>query len=56
MNEAAKEKMLDAEALAGKWLGDGNEASERGDKEEAERCYAKAQYGHDRYNKLAGNG
>ena len=44
-----------AEQFASKWLGNGNEAEERGDIKMAEKCFQKAQYWLDRYNKLAGN-
>jgi hypothetical protein len=47
-----KAKMLSAEVLGSQWLADGNEASERGDKERAEFCYTKAQFWLDRYNSL----
>jgi hypothetical protein len=47
--------VLKAEHLASKWLGDANEADERGDRKRAERCYAKAQFWLDRLNKLLGN-
>ena len=49
------ENVLKAEHLAGKWLGNANEAAERGQHEKAERLYQKAQYWLDRYNKLVGN-
>jgi hypothetical protein len=47
---------LTAEERAGRWRADGNEASERGDKVKAEKCYAKAQYWLDRANKARGWG
>lgn len=47
-------KALDAEQRCSTWLADGNEHSERGDKAKAEKCYDKAQYWLDRYNKLTG--
>lgn len=50
-----KEKMLQAEERGSRWLADGNEAEERGNRAKAEKCFAKAQYWLDRYNKLAGN-
>lgn len=49
------ERMLEAEHRGSAWLGDANEAAERGDKAEADRCFAKGQFWLDRYNKLAGN-
>lgn len=50
------ERIADADALASRWLADGNEAAERGDMTKAERCYEKSQYWKDRYNLLTGNG
>ena len=52
---ATPQKELEAEHRASKWLGDANEAAERGDHAKAEKLYAKAQFWLDRYNKLAGN-
>jgi hypothetical protein len=37
------------------WLANGNEAEEKGEKAKAERCFQKAQYWLDRYNKAVGN-
>jgi hypothetical protein len=55
INQTTKqEKALDAEVRCSKWLADGNAARERGDKERAEKCYAKSQFWLDRYNKLTG--
>jgi len=54
--KTVKERLLDAETRANHWLADGNEAAERGDRVQAEACYAKAQYGTDRANLLAGRG
>lgn len=51
-----RRRILNAEVRAGKWLGDGNEYNDAGNKEMAEKCYQKAQFWHDRYNKLVGNG
>ena len=50
-----REKIIEAEQRGSKWLADGNEAAERGNHTKAERCYEKAQYWLDRYNRLAGN-
>jgi hypothetical protein len=50
------ERIADADALASRWLGDGNEAAERGDAARAETCYAKAQSWKDRYNLLTNQG
>lgn len=49
-----EEKALDAEVRSSRWLADGNEANERGNRDKAEKCYAKSQYWLDRYNKLTG--
>jgi hypothetical protein len=49
------ERMIDAEVRGSTYLGDANEAAERGNKELAEKLYAKSQFWLDRYNKLAGN-
>ena len=45
---------IEAEVRGSQWLADGNDARERGDKAKAERCYDKAQFWLDRYNKLTG--
>lgn len=50
------ERIADADTLASRWLGDGNEAAERGDTTKAETCYAKAQFWKDRYNLLTNQG
>lgn len=50
-----RERIVDADVRGSKWLADGNEAAERGDKKRAEECYAKGQFWLDRYNLLAGN-
>ena len=54
--EQIRTKSLAAERLAGWWLAEGNEAAEKGNKAKAEKCYDKAQYWLDRYNRLTGNG
>ena len=51
----ADPKAIEAGERASKWLADGNEAEERGDLAKAERCFEKAQFWLDRFNKLAGN-
>lgn len=51
----AAERALDAETRCSQWLADGNQAKERGDMITAEKCYAKAQFWLDRYNRLVGN-
>lgn len=50
----AHDKIIEAEARCGKWLADGNEYEERGEREKAEKCYAKSQFWLDRANKLRG--
>ncbi|WP_087132042.1 hypothetical protein [Caballeronia pedi] len=50
-----RERIIDAEVRGGKWLADGNEAAERGDRRKAEQCYEKSQFWLDRYNLLVGN-
>lgn len=47
-----REKAIDAEVRAGQWLADGNIARAEGKMEKAERCYQKAQFWLDRYNRL----
>jgi hypothetical protein len=51
-----QEKIAEADQHGGKWLGDANEAAERGDHEKAEKLYAKGQFWLDRSNKLRGCG
>lgn len=46
------ERIINANVLASKWLADGNEASEIGDKIMAEFCYKKSSYWRDRFNLL----
>ena len=50
------ERTLDAESRAGMYLGNANEAAERGDHAKAEKLYALSQFWLDRYNLLSGNG
>lgn len=50
-----RDRIIDAEVRGSRWLADGNEAAEKGNATKAEKCYAKAQFWLDRYNKLAGN-
>ena len=50
------DRILDADVRSSRWLADGNEASERGDKTLAEKCYEKSQFWLDRYNLLSGKG
>ena len=49
-----KKKALDAEVRGSQWLADGNAARESGNMPKAEKCYEKAQYWLDRYNRLSG--
>jgi hypothetical protein len=42
--------------MCSRYLGNANEAEERGQYVKAERLYAKSQYWRDRYNHLTGNG
>jgi hypothetical protein len=53
--ERDHEQLLHAEQMAGYWLALGNAASERGDKDVAERHYDRSQKWLDRANQLAGN-
>ena len=46
---------LDAEERAGRYLGDANEAKERGNEALAEKLYEKGQFWHDRMNLYLGN-
>lgn len=50
------ERQIEAEALAARYLGDANEAAERGQHEKAEKLYAKSQFWLDRMNLLNGDG
>jgi hypothetical protein len=50
-----KELTLEADIETSRWLGNYNEAMERGDTKKAHKCEARAQKWLDRYNKLAGN-
>lgn len=51
-----KEKLSEAEQMAALWLYRGNVASERGQKDKAERHYARAQKWQDKMNVAMGNG
>lgn len=55
MLKTKKEKAIDAEQKAARYLADANLAAERGDSGKAERLYEKSQKWHDRMNKLSGN-
>lgn len=50
------DRILDADVLSSRWLADGNEAKERGDKARAEKYYEKSQFWLDRFNLLSGKG
>lgn len=45
----------DYSARASHWLAEGNAASERGNKAQAEKCYDKAQRWHDKATKARGD-
>lgn len=47
-------KAIDAEARCSRWLADGNEATEKGNAVKAEKCFKKAQFWLDRFNKICG--
>ena len=49
------DRIQEADVRMGMFLGNANEASERGETIRAERLYAKSQFWLDRYNKLTGN-
>ena len=51
---STKEKAIEAEVRGSQWLAKGNEYAELGKNKHAEKCYDKAQYWLDRYNKLTG--
>lgn len=50
-----RDKIIQAEVNGSKWLADGNEAEERGNMAKADKCFSKAQFWLDRYNKLVRN-
>ena len=50
------DRILDADVRSSRWLADGNEARERGDKALAEKCYEKSQFWLDRYTLLTNRG
>lgn len=56
MRSPVDAKLIHAMEMAGKWLHLGNLASERGEKDKAERHYARSQKWHDEMNRLLGNG
>jgi hypothetical protein len=47
-----KERVLEAEVKGSQWLAKGNEYTEAGKHEQAQRCYDRSQFWLDRYNKL----
>jgi hypothetical protein len=55
MAKTLEERIIQANDLGCRYLGDANEAEERGQKAKASKLFDKAQYWLDRYNKLAGN-
>lgn len=50
------QRIADADALASRWLADGNEAAEAGHPAKAEKCYERSQYWKDRYTLLTNQG
>lgn len=46
------ERIADADERANRWLADGNDALERGNKDKANECFEKCQYWKDRYTLL----
>jgi hypothetical protein len=54
--KSLRDRIQQADMLAGRYLGNANEASEAGQHDKAEKLYAKSQYWLDRYNLLTGNG
>lgn len=54
--EANREKIIRAEELGNRHLGNANEAAERGNRAKAEKLYEKSQYWLDRANELRGWG
>jgi len=55
MAKGLRDRIVDAEVRGSRWLADGREAEERGDRAKAEECFRKSQFWLDRYNRLAGN-
>jgi hypothetical protein len=53
--KSLRERTIDAEVMASRYLADANEAAEQGNKKKEEKLLAKCQFWLDRYNKLAGN-
>lgn len=49
------ERIADADARCSTYLANANEAEERGDRETAEKLYAKSGFWRDRYNRLKGD-
>lgn len=50
------ERIAHADMMGGRYLGDANEAAEKGQTEKAEKLYEKGQYWLDVSNRLRGNG
>lgn len=55
MTDAKQEQIAKADHFASRYLGDANEAAERGEKAKAEKLYTKCQFWLDRLNKLNGD-
>lgn len=56
MKRTVQERAVEAEVLGSRWLGNANEAAERGNKIRADKCYEKAQFWLDRANLLTNRG
>lgn len=54
MSKTDAAKATDYEARASRWLADGNEADERGNRKLAQKCWDKAQFWLDRANVARG--
>lgn len=49
MKKSLSERILEADSYASMYLGNANEAEEKGDYEKAQKLMNKCQYWHDRY-------
>jgi hypothetical protein len=56
MTKTLNQKIAEADHFASLYLGNANEAAEKGCSKKAEKLYAKCQFWLDRLNKLTGNG
>lgn len=54
--KSLSERILEADMRGGMYLGNANEAEERGDHTKAAKLFDKAQFWLDRYNLLTGQG